>query len=239
MENKLDDLVTPEKRSLDRAAADSLRQAIVTGVFPPGARLTEIRLAERLSLSRGTVRAALHRLVTEGLVVQQPYTGWHVMKLTPHDAWEISTLRARFEGLGVRLTAENIDDERRKALRAGLDALGRAVRQGDHSALTSADLGLHKLIVDLSGHRRLSQHYAPVTHQIRLYIAATTAMQPSYDLVFEAHCAIVEAICAGEADKAEAMASEHCLGSGRRLVARLEEEEGAARLPRGAADAVL
>jgi len=231
MENNLGGLLTPEKRSLDRAAADSLRQAILTGVFAPGARLTEIPLAERLALSRGTVRAALQRLATEGLVIQQPYTGWHVMKLTPHDAWEISTLRAHFEGLGARLTAESIDDGKRGKLAAGLDALLQASRSGDHTALTEADLGLHKMVVDMAGHQRLVQHYGPVTHQIRMYIAATTAMQESYDRVFEAHRAIVDAICAGEADKAEALASEHCLGSGRRLVEQLRQEEGLTPTP--------
>jgi len=65
-----------EKRSLNGAAADSLRQAIVTGIVAPGARLTEVALARQMDLSRGTVRAALHRLVTEGLVVQRPYAGW-------------------------------------------------------------------------------------------------------------------------------------------------------------------
>ena len=67
-----------EKRSLNNAAADQLRQVIVTGAVAPGVRLTEVALAVRMNLSRGTIRAALQRLVTEGLVVQRPYAGWEV-----------------------------------------------------------------------------------------------------------------------------------------------------------------
>jgi len=55
-----------EKRSLNGAAADSLRQAIVTGIVAPGARLTEVALARQMDLSRGTVRAALHRFGNRG-----------------------------------------------------------------------------------------------------------------------------------------------------------------------------
>ena len=50
-----------EKRSLDRAAADAIRQAITSGALNPGARLTEVELATRLNVSRGTIRTALQR----------------------------------------------------------------------------------------------------------------------------------------------------------------------------------
>ena len=58
-----------EKRSLDRAAADAIRQAITTGALTPGKRLTEVELAAGLDVSRGTVRAALQRLMSEGRIV--------------------------------------------------------------------------------------------------------------------------------------------------------------------------
>ncbi len=87
-------LEPPKKQSLDRAGAESLRNAIVTGVIAPGSRLTETKLADQFTLSRGTVRAALQRLVAEGLVVQRPYSGWDVANLSSQDAWELSMLRA-------------------------------------------------------------------------------------------------------------------------------------------------
>jgi len=99
-------LEPPKRQSLDRAAADSLRRAILTGAIAPGARLTEARLAEQFMLSRGTVRAALQRLVSEGLVIQRPYSGWDVLTLTIQDAWELSTLRSSLEALAGRLVAD-------------------------------------------------------------------------------------------------------------------------------------
>ena len=105
-----------EKRSLNNAAADQLRQVIVTGAVAPGVRLTEVALAVRMNLSRGTIRAALQRLVTEGLVVQRPYAGWEVASLTSRDAWELYTLRGAFEALAARLAAENIDTTKRRTL---------------------------------------------------------------------------------------------------------------------------
>ncbi|ARP82274.1 hypothetical protein CAL12_16585 [Bordetella genomosp. 8] len=219
-------LAATGKRSLDQAAADTLRQAILTGAIAPGSRLTETRLAEQMTLSRGPIRAALHKLVTEGLVIQQPYVGWRVISLSVQDAWEISTLRANFEGLAARLAAERIDDHGRERLQGAYDRLVAAASQADHAALIDADLALHKLVVDLAGHSRLAQHYAPVTHQIRLYIAATTGMHHmAFDSVCEAHWNIVESILQGMATEAGALASAHCYNSGRKLRNLLERGE--------------
>jgi GntR family transcriptional regulator len=57
------------RRTLHERIADDLRRAIAVGEFPRGAQLpTEAALAERYGAARGTVRAALQSLTTEGLV---------------------------------------------------------------------------------------------------------------------------------------------------------------------------
>ena len=53
-----------------------------------------------LGLSRGTIRAALRRLIEEGLVCHVPYTGYQVIDLSDHDLWELYTLRGALESLG-------------------------------------------------------------------------------------------------------------------------------------------
>lgn len=59
-----------DKRSLDRQAADWIRDAIFSGDLAPGSKLTEISLATQIGLSRSTVRAGMQRLATEGLLIQ-------------------------------------------------------------------------------------------------------------------------------------------------------------------------
>src|SRR5437667_10556847 len=59
-----------DRRSLDHRVADILRQQILSGALPPGHRLVETALAESLTISRGTLRAALRALTHEGLVAQ-------------------------------------------------------------------------------------------------------------------------------------------------------------------------
>src|SRR5690606_26530287 len=97
-------------------ALDAMRNYIVTGELKPGARITEQELSNSLSLSRATVRTALHRLTMEGLIVQTPFTGWHVIEMTPHDVWELCTLRSALEGLAASVLAQRLSDADRVEL---------------------------------------------------------------------------------------------------------------------------
>ena len=53
-----------------------LRELILSGALPPGERLSEPSVAERLGASRTPVRAALARLAEEGLVEAIPSRGF-------------------------------------------------------------------------------------------------------------------------------------------------------------------
>jgi GntR family transcriptional repressor for pyruvate dehydrogenase complex len=67
------------RRTLTESCADRLRHAIVDGELPPGNRLPpEQELADRLAVSRLTLRSALIRLVGEGLVEARHGSGYTV-----------------------------------------------------------------------------------------------------------------------------------------------------------------
>lgn len=196
------DLEPATKQSLDRVAANRLRDALVSGRIAAGTRLTETSLAEQFGLSRGTIRAALQRLVAEGLVVQRPYSGWEVTTLSQHDVWELGTLRASLEGLAARLAAERIDDTRREILMDAFRALEDAA-QDEHKDLLAADLALHRLIVSLSGNERLVRHYDLIANQLRLYIASSNYLVGVEGGIVERHYGLIEPILRGDGPAAE------------------------------------
>jgi DNA-binding GntR family transcriptional regulator len=214
-----------DKRSLDRAAADKLRQAIVAGKIAPGARLKEANLALQFQLSRGTVRTALHRLVAEGLVAQRPYSGWQVVSLSSHDAWELYTLRGSLEALAARLAAANMNDTGRHKLWEAFGRLKTAVRAKNDEAMTDADFAIHKMIVDLAGHKRLAAQYALVEQQTRLYIASSNAMLRRRELVLRNHEDLLKAIASGNPDFAEKVARTHGLKASNELINHLRTKE--------------
>jgi DNA-binding GntR family transcriptional regulator len=218
-----------QKRSAEAQATEALRDLILRGGARPGSRLTEIGLSQQLSLSRATIRTALHQLANEGLVVQVPYTDWQVASLSGADAWELYTLRASLEALGIRLAIGTLTQEREQMIAAALDALVAACRTGDRAAIADQDLGLHSTIVELSGHRRLREHYRLVRQQIRLYIAWSDALMPDVDAIIETHRWLVDAMLQRDADRAASLAHDHCESAGRILAEFLGERAEAGR----------
>jgi DNA-binding GntR family transcriptional regulator len=194
------------RQSLESQAADLLRRQILRGELKAGERLLEIPIAQRCRLSRGTIRAALRRLIEEGLVCHVPYTGYQVIDFGDHDLWELYTLRGALESLGTRLAALRIDAEGIRQLRAAFAQLAAAAESEDHERADRLDRELHKLIIRLSGHERLLQHYMRVENQFRVYIALSNRELDAREIC-ESHRELVESICAGDAERAERLAA--------------------------------
>jgi DNA-binding GntR family transcriptional regulator len=91
--------------------ADRLREAIVRMEMKPGELLVERELCEATTASRASVREALRRLESEGLVTSEPGKGTRVAVVTPQEAMNLYAVRAVLEGLAGRLFAERASDD--------------------------------------------------------------------------------------------------------------------------------
>jgi DNA-binding GntR family transcriptional regulator len=217
-----------DRRSLDRKAADILREQILSGALPPGHRLVETSLASQLEVSRGTLRAALRALIHEELVDQVAYTKWMVRELSRRDAWELYTLRGNLEGLAARLAAERRTPESLALLQRAFERLVCAVDSERHADVAEADLGLHKTIVAMTGHRRLIRQYRLLEQQVRRYILLSNALIVDLTQMIAEHEPIVQAIAAGSSEAAERLAREHNAPEVARAASRLAEPQAAA-----------
>ncbi|MFZ0543908.1 MAG: GntR family transcriptional regulator [Candidatus Promineifilaceae bacterium] len=84
----------------------SLREQILAGDLPPGERLVELALVEKLGMSRTPIRAALTQLAEEGLLEKISGGGYAVREFTLRDIEDAIEARGTVEGLAVRLAAE-------------------------------------------------------------------------------------------------------------------------------------
>lgn len=82
---------------------ETLRQAILDSVLPPGARLRQEDLAAAFRTSRIPVREALRALEYEGLARSEPHRGFTVTSLDGDEIEEIYELRTVLESHAVRL----------------------------------------------------------------------------------------------------------------------------------------
>ena len=70
-----------------------LREMILAGELPGGARIAELSIVEKLGVSRTPIRAALMRLEQEGLLESLPNGGFAVRTLSERDVSEAIELR--------------------------------------------------------------------------------------------------------------------------------------------------
>ena len=199
-----------ERQNLAQQAAVRLREAIIAGDFAPDTRLREVDLAGRLSVSRGTLRTALTQLESEGFVACERYSAWRVATLGRYEIWESYTLRAALESMAARLTAEQVDAAIRADLRRHLADLSNAKRP---SARMKKDLALHLAIVRHAKHTQLLQVYERTLNRFRWIYAVSEARVPERIDLFDWHDPLVDAICAGDADRAAQIAHEMIMAS--------------------------
>ena len=210
---------------LNDQATSLLRHRILSGSLSPGHRIVELDLASEFGVSRGTVRAALQQLAFEGLVVQHRFRSTFVASLTSRDAYEIYTLRNALEALAARLAAAQMDDAGRDDLAKALGSMQNAAQTGDRSGVIDADYAIHRQIVRLADHGRLSGQYQLIESQTRIYLRITATLDYDLETVFDIHRDLVEAISCGDAERAESLARNHNTPDGERMVALLKQQE--------------
>jgi DNA-binding GntR family transcriptional regulator len=98
-------------KSLSDQVFDRLLEAITSGRFEPGERLSETNLAKMLGVSRGPLREAIRRLEGRKLVERTPNVGPRVVSLGTDELTEIFHIRERLEALAVRLATERMTEE--------------------------------------------------------------------------------------------------------------------------------
>ena len=125
MEPKLE-VTMDEYLPLRDVVFKTLRQAILRGELKPGERLMEIKLANKLGVSRTPIREAIRKLELEGLVLMIPRRGAEVAEITEKSLNDVLEVRKALEELAVQLACERMDEE-------GLEALKKAAKEFEES----------------------------------------------------------------------------------------------------------
>lgn len=108
----------PATRPLSATVACRLRQMIIEGELPPGARLNERALGERLGASRTPLREAFRVLASEGLVEITPNRGASVVRLSVADIRDTFELMGALEALSGELACARIEETEVIAIKA-------------------------------------------------------------------------------------------------------------------------
>jgi GntR family transcriptional regulator, vanillate catabolism transcriptional regulator len=199
-----------------------LREMILSGELPAGARIAELNLVERLGFSRTPIRAALMRLEQEGLLQALPHGGFAVRTFSEREVAESIELRGMVEGLSARLAAERgavpvVLAEAQQVL-AQIDALlqASALSEADFSRYVLLNAQFHQLLGELSGSELLTREIdrassLPFASPSAFVVLQATSPKARDMLIVaqDQHWQVLQAIERREGARAESIMREH------------------------------
>jgi len=206
------------KLEADRAY-DELRDRIVTLRLAPGTVLREDELMRDLEVGRTPLREAVKRLALENLVAVQPRRGTFVSAVEASDIVNITEVRAELEGYAAALAAERLSDDHRAAAEALLREVEELGESGDQDWLMRFDERIHRFAWEATGNPYLIETLERYfTHSLRIWYLVLDRL-PGLGHAVHDQARLVEALLAGDANKARALMREHVLDFQRELLA--------------------
>lgn len=201
-------MTQPLHLSLAGQTVDVLRELVLTGEIPPGERVNEVELANRLGISRGPLREAIRHLASEGLLVLVPNRGAHVPKADDDEVRALFELRTALECAAAELAASRrteadivrlteVCEESRRDYQAGVKFPYRL------------DLAFHQSLLDAARSPRIAEQVRHVQQRVVLLRSGLKDDPPHQRASLDDHDALVEAIANGDTHGASAIMRRH------------------------------
>ncbi|MEU6392175.1 FCD domain-containing protein [Streptomyces sp. NPDC046939] len=207
-------------------ALEQILQVVRLGLVPAGERLpSERELADRLGISRVTLREVLKVLQDQGLVESRRGRYGGTFVLPRSGAAGEDELRRRIKGVDIEdvlrfrevlevgaagLCATHApDDERAARLRTAL----AATHDAPLTDYRRQDTLLHLTLAELCGSPTLAAQYAAVRATLNDLLDCIPLLVRNLEHSQRQHTSLVEAVLAGDADGARETMREHCGGT--------------------------
>lgn len=222
-----------ERRMLRDQVKSYLTGAILSGIYKPGERLVETRIAQQLGVSQAPVREAIRELELLGLLKSEPFRGASVRQLSTDELLEIYPVRAALEGVAARAAATRLTEDDFVHLAELLGKMLAAAATTDQRGFAEYNVAFHRVIVEASGNRTLINLWN--TLQLSTW-TLFSVMHSGHDIMELAtrHRVVLEALRARDPLRAEQAIHSHLEEVGEWVRSQAEQDHRAAlaeRLP--------
>lgn len=205
-----------ETEDLGRKVYKVLRSMIVNGDLRSGEKLGQEELAAKLGVSRTPLLFAFSKLEQDNLVEVLPRRGAYVRRYSRRELLDIYDIRCRLEPLAARDAAMNATPEDIASLAQLLGAFREALRAGDPLAQMRTDYAFHMELLRCCGNRFLLDMLATLNI---IVISNAEGLQKPPEHSMREHDALLAALRARDADRAEAVMFAHVNDARRNLAA--------------------
>jgi DNA-binding GntR family transcriptional regulator len=171
-----------------------LREMLIDGAIPPGARVPERELCLRFGVSRTPLREALKVLAAEGHVLLLPNRGARAAKLTWKDVQDLFEVCEGLEAIAGELACQRIGDAAVERIVALHEEMAAHHQRRDMAQYYRCNRLIHEAIVEAADNAALSGVYEQVTARIRRARFVAPMPLEHWDLAIREHDGIVNAL---------------------------------------------
>ena len=190
------EVISIPRAALHEQVAQRLRQMLVEGRIPPGAKLNERELAELLNVSRTPLREAIKMLAAEGLVELLPNRGAIAVSLSEADVLNTFEVMAGLEGLSGELAAERITPQELAEIQAMQFEMMAAYTRRDLSAYYSLNARIHNAINAAAKNPVLGTVYNQVNARLQALRFRSNQDGEKWKRAMKEHEKMIEALAA-------------------------------------------
>jgi DNA-binding GntR family transcriptional regulator len=213
------------KGKLHGAAVTALREMIVTGALPPGARLREQELCDRLGISRTPLREAIRTLAREGLVQLLPNRSAVVAGLALDEVEALYDVVAAIEALAARQTCAAASDADIAEIAVLHHRMIAHYLRGELAAYQALNQEIHREIVRLARNPVLLEVWDMLAVRVRRARALANLQSERWEAAVREHEAMLAALRARDGDGLAAQMAPHFMNGLAVLKSALMQEK--------------
>ncbi|MGH3996254.1 MAG: GntR family transcriptional regulator [Pseudonocardiaceae bacterium] len=204
--NVVDSIATQSFRA---QATRILRSQIVSGSLKPGTLYSIGDIAQRLRVSITPVREALHDLAKDGLIEMKRNRGFMVRTPTSKELDDIVQIRSMLEVSSVRELANGGYTQDFGALRELCEQTESYAEAENWEGFLDSDRDFHLSLLSALGNAKLLDIVGSLRDQTRLLGLDSAAGTSIFRQSTKEHALILDAIGAGDADRAATLMASH------------------------------
>jgi DNA-binding FadR family transcriptional regulator len=217
-----------ERSQLTDQVFNILNDRIVSGEYKVGEALpSQDKLATEIGVSRNTIREAINRLSTFGVLspkqgvgtIVQSKTGeftvidaFERMNVSESDIFNIIEIRLATERTIVRLAALKAEKDHLDRLRRNLAEQKNAIAAHNRSQFAELDVNFHLLLAEASGNRLFVGIQTANLKLFRKFVIGAMTVPSLMEKAYTRHLEIFEAIIHRNAILSEQIMLEHLFG---------------------------
>jgi DNA-binding GntR family transcriptional regulator len=193
------EIIAIPRAALHEQAAQRLRQMLVEGRIPPGAKLNERELSELLKVSRTPLREGIKMLAAEGLVELLPHRGAVAVSLSEADVLNTFEVMAGLEGQSGELAAQRITREELAEIQAMHFEMLASYTRRDLSAYYALNSRIHNAISAAAKNPVLAQVYNQVNARLQALRFRSNQDGEKWKRAVKEHEKMIEALATHDA----------------------------------------